>query len=533
MAKKKIKLTDISKKPDQVLLPLDMSELETLPANAGGGETITPLTDEQKTRWEHNLDGISVLNLPKPKTKEEEDELVRKFLGGLEKLLSKENNWTFLLPLKMSLEYCGKCLACNEACPVFVSSGGQDIYRPTYRSEVLRRIIKKYTKHGRAMFPGFTDGNIELNWATVARLAELAYRCTLCRRCAQACVRGVDNALINHELRKLFSEEMGIAGEALHTKGTVQQLNVGASTGINPRAFADIVEFMEDDIEEKLGRRIKIPVDKKGAEVLLIHNSGEYVSWMQNPEAFAIIFDLAGIDYTLSSELGGYEGTNYGIWYDDLQAARIFLKHTQAAKNLGVKKIIAGECGHEHKAMIVIGDRLLTKDMYVPRESCFPLLEQIVFSGKLKLDPKRNDFPVTLHDPCNYVRAMGIVEPQRRVLRHIAPQFREMTPHGVTNYCCGGGSGFAVMSPSKGFVDWKMSISGRMKVKQILGAFKDDLGPGKHNYVCAPCSNCKGQIRDLIAYYHLREKYGIYYDGLVELIVNAMVDMKKPYIEWE
>ncbi|MBM3132051.1 MAG: (Fe-S)-binding protein, partial [Chloroflexi bacterium] len=312
MAKKKIKLTDISKKPDQVLLPLDMSELETLPANAGGGETITPLTDEQKTRWEHNLDGISVLNLPKPKTKEEEDELVRKFLGGLEKLLSKENNWTFLLPLKMSLEYCGKCLACNEACPVFVSSGGQDIYRPTYRSEVLRRIIKKYTKHGRAMFPGFTDGNIELNWATVARLAELAYRCTLCRRCAQACVRGVDNALINHELRKLFSEEMGIAGEALHTKGTVQQLNVGASTGINPRAFADIVEFMEDDIEEKLGRRIKIPVDKKGAEVLLIHNSGEYVSWMQNPEAFAIIFDLAGIDYTLSSELGGYEGTNYG-----------------------------------------------------------------------------------------------------------------------------------------------------------------------------------------------------------------------------
>ncbi|MBM3132751.1 MAG: (Fe-S)-binding protein, partial [Chloroflexi bacterium] len=218
---------------------------------------------------------------------------------------------------------------------------------------------------------------------------------------------------------------------------------------------------------------------------------------------------------------------------DDLQAARIFLKHTQAAKNLGVKKIIAGECGHEHKAMIVIGDRLLTKDMYVPRESCFPLLEQIVFSGKLKLDPKRNDFPVTLHDPCNYVRAMGIVEPQRRVLRHIAPQFREMTPHGVTNYCCGGGSGFAVMSPSKGFVDWKMSISGRMKVKQILGAFKDDLGPGKHNYVCAPCSNCKGQIRDLIAYYHLREKYGIYYDGLVELIVNAMVDMKKPYIEWE
>ena len=533
MAKKRTKLTDISKNQDQVMLPINLSELDPLPYDCGGCEKITPLTDDQKTKWEHSLDGISALNLPKPKTKEEEEKLVKSFLNGLEKLLTPENNFTLLRPLKMSLEYCGKCLVCTEACPVFVSSGRQDIYRPTYRSEVLRRIIKNYTHHGKAMFPGFSDGNIELNWATIARLAELAHRCTLCRRCAQACVRGVDNALITRELRKVFSQEMGIAAESVHAKGTVQQLGIGASTGLNPRALADTIEFMEDDIEEKLGRRIKIPVDKKGAEILLIHNTGEYVSWMQNPEAFAIIFDMAGIDYTLSSDIGGYEGTNYGLWYDDLQFARIALKHVEIAKKLGVRKIIAGECGHEHKAMIPIADRLLTKDMYMPRESCFPLLEQIVFSGKLKLDPKRNDFPVTLHDPCNFVRAMGIVEPQRRIIRHIAPQFREMTPHGVTNYCCGGGSGFAINSASKGFVDWKMAISGRMKVKQILNAFGKDLGPGKHNYVCTPCSNCKGQIRDLISYYNLKDKYGIYYDGLVELIVNAMVDMKKPFIEWE
>jgi len=29
-------------------------------------------------------------------------------------------------------------------------------------------------------------------------------------------------------------------------------------------------------------------------------------------------------------------------------------------------------------------------------------------------------------------------------LRKLCPQFREMEPHGVDNYCCGGGSGFAV-----------------------------------------------------------------------------------------
>jgi len=46
----------------------------------------------------------------------------------------------------------------------------------------------------------------------------------------------------------------------------------------------------------------------------------------------------------------------------------------------------------------------------------------------------------------NLIPDTSIVEPQRQILRKIAPQFREMTPPGVTNYCCGGGSGFAIMS---------------------------------------------------------------------------------------
>ena len=95
--------------------------------------------------------------------------------------------------------------------------------------------------------------------------------------------------------------------------------------------------------EEKTGKKIKIPVDKKGAEILLLHNSGEYMSWMENPEAFAIIFDSAGVDYTLSSEIGGYEGTNYGVWYSDAQFARIAINWVKVAKERGVTKIVAGE----------------------------------------------------------------------------------------------------------------------------------------------------------------------------------------------
>ena len=88
----------------------------------------------------------------------------------------------------------------------------------------------------------------------MARLAELAYRCSLCRRCAQRCPLGSDNGLIGRELRKLFSQEMGIAPKELHDSGTVQQLRVGASTGISSAAFQGMVDFMEDEIEEKMGQ---------------------------------------------------------------------------------------------------------------------------------------------------------------------------------------------------------------------------------------------------------------------------------------
>ena len=70
-------------------------------------------------------------------------------------------------------------------------------------------------------------------------------------------------------------------------------------------------------------------------------------------------------------------------------------------------------------------------------------------------------------------------------------------------------------------------------MKQILEAFADVSGAGKNKYVCAPCSNCKGLMRDLFEYYGATQKSSIFYGGLVELMVNAMVDLDKPFITWE
>jgi hypothetical protein len=77
-----------------------------------------------------------------------------------------------------------------------------------------------------------------------------------------------------------------------------------------------------------------------------------------------------------------------------------------------------------------------------------------------------------------------------------------------------------------------MRVATRRKLRQILEAFADDLDPKHPKYVCAPCSNCKGAIRDILKRYRADEKAGIYYGGLVELIVNAMVDAKPGFINF-
>ena len=529
-----IELRDVSRTDSEPLIHLEDEELMPLPAPLDSPEkrpSSAALPAQVKSLYECGLDDTCAVNIPKPKTRDEEDQLVARFLSGLDKLFSKENNWAFLQPLLLTMEHCTGCQTCAEACHVFEGSGRNELYRPTFRTEILRRLYFKYVKRG-GLLSAWQHGAIQLNWPLVARLIELSYRCNLCRRCAQVCPIGCDNGLVAHELRKLFSQEMGISAKEIHDQGSMLQLKAGSSTGMTAEIVRDNVDFIDEDISERTGIEVHTPWDVKGADILLIHNAGEILAWPENPGAFSLILNQAGVSWTMSSELAGYDSINYGVWYDDAQFARVALKHVEAAKKLGVKRIVLGECGHAHKALTVVADRILTGDLNIPRESCMVTLENLIATGRIKVDPARNDFPVTLHDPCNLVRLMGIVEPQRRILRRIAPRFREMEPHGVHNYCCGGGSGFAIMS-GHNFTDWRCQISGRKKVEQILGAFKDELDPSIKKYLCAPCSNCKGQLRDLIAYYDLWEKHSILYDGLVELIVNCMTDVKPGFIEWE
>ena len=225
---------DIAKNSGQPLAHIDPLEQIPLPPPFDKIDEEPPfpqLTEEEREKYVV-LDDTIAVNIPKPESKEEEDRLVKGFLSGLEKLMTVEDNWTFLQPFEMSMEHCAHCQTCSDACPIYEESGENELYRPMYRSEILRRIYFKYVKKASPR----VHGDIDLNWEVVARLIELSYRCNICRRCAQTCPIGVDNALLAREIRKIASPwRWNITAQgAAQADGSVLQLKVGSSTGMTP-----------------------------------------------------------------------------------------------------------------------------------------------------------------------------------------------------------------------------------------------------------------------------------------------------------
>jgi Fe-S oxidoreductase len=456
---------------------------------------ISPLFDEYRALPD------SVIRPNEPK--------LHKFLEAMRRSLSKEN-WPFLLPYKLTLEVCTHCGTCAEACPVFIGSGRKRIYNPLYRADMLRKIYKRYFTLSGKIFGKFV-GAEDAKEEDINALAEAAYRCTICRRCAVACPFGLDNGLIMRETRKILAD-IGIAPDELRENGVYTQLRTGNAPNIPYEAYINILEFLKQDIRERKGVDVDVPVDKKGAKYLVINNAGDYLAFTDTVAGIIEIMNYVKADWTLnSSKTGLFDVVNYGLFYSDKDMMKVIKAHLETFKRLDPEYVVLGECGHAFDVL-----KHITTDLIPPEERPFKiiswmeLLDQWIKEGKLILDPNKNPEPVTFHDSCKWGRCGGIYEEPRRILRASCKDFREMYPNREWNYCCGGGGGFAIMSKYN-FLQFRMETYGKIKAKQLR-----DTGA---KIVATICSNCKAQFREMINYYNLDMRFS----GVSELVANALV----------
>ncbi len=407
-------------------------------------------------------------------------------------------------PLRVYMEICAKCGTCAEQCPVYYGAP-EKRFNPASRSDLIRSLYKRQTTLGGKLL-GSLAGASDYTEGDIAEWVERFYECTGCRRCATFCPFGIDNSVIARKGRAIV-HSLGLTPQRLLDITRIS-FETGNTDGCGSEGFKDAVSFLEEEIEEECGVKVRIPVDVEGADYLYVPPSGDV---LVNPEAtmaVAKIFHVLGLSWTMSSRY--FDGANYGLFTGDDAAMKAENKHYyEEAKRLGVKHFMCGECGHAYRVFKFMMEKgKWWGELPFTVGNVLPFTAELIKNGTLKLDKSRNPHPVTYHDPCNFGRSCGIVEEPRVILNAACEDYREMTPSGTDNWCCGGGGGLAAMDDIREF---RMTVSGKKKMEQVR-----DTGA---EFVATACANCKRQITQLMEYHGMDVKVG----GVHDLVYTSIV----------
>jgi Fe-S oxidoreductase len=405
-------------------------------------------------------------------------------------------------PLRLYMEICAKCGTCASQCPVYYGSPEKRL-NPAARSDLIRDLYKrKCTPWGRLLE---RTGLNERNGIEIEEWINQFYECTGCRRCATFCPMGIDNSVITRKGRAII-DGLGLTPKRL-LDVIKQSESLGNTDGCTPDGFVDSVKFLETEMKEDCGIDIPIPIDVIGAEYFFLPPSGDV---LVNPEAImgtAKLFYVLGLNWTMSSRI--FDGANYGLFTgNDDSMKRVNLNCVEEAKRLKCKHLVMGECGHAHRIMKFIMEKSnWWQKLPFDITNILQFTANVIKEKRIKLDRSRNPDPVTYHDPCNFGRSCGIVEEPRVIMSAASADFREMTPNGGANWCCGGGGGLSAMDTIKEF---RMTVAGKKKVEQIRATGA--------TYVAAPCSNCKRQLFQLMEYHKMDVRVG----GVHDLVYKAL-----------
>jgi Fe-S oxidoreductase len=418
--------------------------------------------------------------------------------------LKKTLDMTFKSRMKTWLEICAHCAMCAETCLYYIANDRDPKQTPSYKIQTtLGEIVKRKGDVDNA----FMHYCMDTAWG----------KCTCCTRCGIYCPFGIDMGVMFGYLRGLLYSQGFVPFELKIGAGMHWVYN--AQMDVTPTDYIETVEWMVEEWEEYYPG-LTVPVDKEGADIMYVVNAREPKHYPEDIAEAAVLFHLAGADWTVPSTIG-WEGTSLAMFAGDWPCCKQQVEGVYSAmERLKVNRYVGTECGHQHRATITEGPYWAgRKDGLPPGEK--PSLHyvewvlEVLKSGALKLDPaKKIKEPVTLQDPCNYVRNHGLSDVTREIMSYIAEDFREMSPNREHNFCCGGGGG------ANGVGRYRKERDIGMKVK------RDQILATGAKFVVSPCHNCWDAIRDLEEVYEI----GITWSFLKPILLKQVIvpDHMKP-----
>jgi Fe-S oxidoreductase len=397
------------------------------------------------------------------------------------------------------LEACTRCGICAEACHFYVSTGKPE-YTPIWKVELIRRLYEqRFTPFGRLRVAMGLDKAV--TEADLQEWVEYDYHaCTMCQRCSLVCPMGIQIGDLIHMARSGL-QAAGLAPEDLQ-QALNNQLEIGSPLGVDDDTFDDRLEWVTDDWD------VEFPVDKAGAESLLVFSSIEIMKFPDNLAAIAKILDKGGINWTLSKD--AREVTNFGLYLgSDEMEKFIGMRILEPAKRLGVKRVIVSECGHAYDHYRFRLANLLGEELPFEVVHITEVIGDLMASGKIKVKPGVVDESITFHDACKIQRRGGNFDQPREALRQMAgSNFIEMTPNREEAFCCGGGGGVIATKAA----DTVRRQAFTIKIDQV-----NKTGAKK---VAMTCSNCRLQFLDCVDHFALDWEVV----GLAQLVADNLIE---------
>ncbi len=219
------------------------------------------------------------------------------------------------------------------------------------------------------------------------------HQCSQCRRCSAYCPFGIDTAEISMAAREIM-DSIGM-GQKYTNEIIAKVHKVGNNLGLPPKALKNTLESLEEEIEEETGVPVKLPLDHEGAEILLVTPSADFFAspHMEGLIGYAKVLHEAGISWTFSSTAS--EAGNFGMFigsYENMH--KISSRVGQAVRDLKVKRLMFGECGHAWRVAYNFLNTLagpfdtLDKRYPVPQHIC-EFTYDLIQKGKLSSTSRR------------------------------------------------------------------------------------------------------------------------------------------------
>ncbi len=430
--------------------------------------------------------------------------------------------------LRVYMDSCVKCGACTDKCHYYLGTS-DPLNMPVARQDLMRKVYRRYFTFAGKFFgalgmPGFV-GAKELEREDLDQWFSYYHQCSQCRRCSVFCPYGIDTAEVTMAAREVLAR-VGI-GQKYSNEIIGKVFKIGNNLGLPGPALADTLEGLEEDVEDDTGVKVRYPLDEKGADILLVTPSADFFAepHVDGLIGYGKVFHEAGVTWTLSSKAS--EAANFGLFIGSYENMRkISLRIREAALELGVKRIIFGECGHAWRVAYSFLNTLAGPfDFLDPK---YPVPQHIleftwdeIQKGTLNIDKSRNDDKVlTFHDSCNVARAtrMGdepggqFVIP-RNVIKAVCNNYVDMDPDTIyeKTFCCGGGGGLLTDDLME------LRVKGGAPRMTALNNVIEEFGV---THMAAICAICKSQFTKILPY------YGMQMDQIVsvhQLVSNALI----------